>query len=238
MIVLVPALTTIALVDSLSIVPLCIVVLLVLLAGDRPYPRAGAFLAGIFVSYLAAGFAILFGLNALFEQLDAYFTRLWRQPDPEELVLQIIIGVVLVVCAIVMARRRKGQEKPEFSASMSPWRIFLLAAGLNMIGLPGALPYLGAIDLVLRADLPPPAMALALVHYNVVFIIPLAAIVAVRAIWAERSAPIFDAVTRFFDTWGRRLLVALILILGVVLVVDGIGWFVGHPLIPVPPMEP
>ncbi len=120
---------------------------------------------------------------------------------------------------------------------MSPARVFLLAAGLNLLGLPGALPYLGAIDLILRADLPLPTMVLALAYYSVVFIMPLAAIVAVRAVLAERSAPIFDAVNRFFDTWGRRLLVALILILGVLLVVDGVGWFLGHPLIPVAPIE-
>ncbi len=108
MIFLLPALTTIALVDSLSIVPLSIVALLMLLAGSRPYLRTGAFLAGIFVSYLAGGLMILFGLEAVFEELNAYLVRLWHQPEPEELIFQIFIGTVLVICAVLLARRRKN----------------------------------------------------------------------------------------------------------------------------------
>ena len=74
---------------------------------------------------------------------------------------------------------------------------------------------------------------LAFGYYNIVFVTPLVAIVALRLILGERSQRILDAVKRFFDSWGPRLIVALLLVFGVVLLVDGIGWFLGYPLIPV-----
>jgi uncharacterized membrane protein YphA (DoxX/SURF4 family) len=34
-------------------------------------------------------------------------------------------------------------------------------------------------------------------------------------------------------TWGRRVIVVALIVLGLILVVDGVGWFFGKPLIPV-----
>lgn len=42
-----------------------------------------------------------------------------------------------------------------------------------------------------------------------------------------------DAIRRFLDRWGPKLIVGLMVALGTVLIIDGIGWFLGHPLIPV-----
>lgn len=230
---LLAVLASIALVDSLSIVPLCIVFLAVLLGGPKPYLGAASFLAGIYFSYVGAGLLILFGLEAVFDQLDAYLTRLWHQPDPEEIALSIAVGVVLVYAAIRMARRGPADGESRAEVGMPPGKAFMTAVALNLIGLPGAVPYVGAIDQILRADLPVTGMVLSVVFYCTVFVVPLAAVVAVRAILGERSAPVFDAVRRFFDHWGRRLIIALVLVLGLVLIADGIGWFLGTPLIPV-----
>lgn len=37
----------------------------------------------------------------------------------------------------------------------------------------------------------------------------------------------------FFQNWGRRLVIGLFVVLGVVLVADAVGWFLGVPLIPI-----
>jgi hypothetical protein len=41
------------------------------------------------------------------------------------------------------------------------------------------------------------------------------------------------ALKAFFDTWGQRVIAALLTTLGIVLLVDGVGWFLGYPLIPI-----
>ena len=59
--------------------------------------------------------------------------------------------------------------------------------GLTLAGVPGALPYFGAIDQILRADLALLPSLLALLFYNLVFLLPLATIVLVRVLLPKRS---------------------------------------------------
>jgi len=44
---------------------------------------------------------------------------------------------------------------------------------------------------------------------------------------------IFDFIKDLIAKWGRRVIVTLLVILGLAMVLDGIGWFLGMPLIPV-----
>lgn len=116
---------------------------------------------------------------------------------------------------------------------MTAGQAFLAGAGMTIVGLPGAVPYLAAIDLILRSDLTPAEEAIVLLVYNVVFILPLVAIGAVSLALGDRSKRLLDGIRGFFDTWGTRIIVVLMVLLGAVLVVDGVGWFLGTPLIPV-----
>jgi hypothetical protein len=233
MVALLLLLAPIGLLDSTSIIPLCIVPIIALLAGPRPLLGASALILGVFAVYLACGLLVLFGLQSAFDAIDAYVIRLWKDPSTEELVFQIVLG--LVACAfgfrLVANRARGRQEAP--SAAMTPAQAWLAGAGLTIVGLPGAVPYFAAIDLVLRADVALARQLAALVYYNAVFVAPLFAIVALRLVLGGRGDRVLDAVKRFFDTWGHRVIVALLFILGAVLVADGIGWFLGWPLIPV-----
>ena len=110
---------------------------------------------------------------------------------------------------------------------------FVTGTVLTIVGMPGAVPYLAAIDVILRTEVAAGQASVALVFYNVVFLLPLLGIVVLDAALGERSKPILDAVKGFFDRWGRRLIIGLLLALGFVLVVDGIGWFLDSPLLPV-----
>ena len=226
-------LTPIGLLDSTSIIPLCIVLLVMLLAGPNPVVRSCALILGIFVAYLAFGLLVLFGLQTIIDEVEVYIDRLWTNPNLEELILQIIIGMVLCVVAWRMiAKDKKSADKPAPS-SMTAVQAFTSGAVLTIVGLPGAVPYFAAIELTLRAELAMAEEIIALVFYNVVFVLPIAAIVVLRAILGDRSQRLFDRIKVFFDTWGQRVIVALLIVLGVILILDGIGWLVGYPLIPV-----
>ena len=233
MVELLVILTPIGLLDSMSMIPVCIVILVVLLAGPSPLLRSSALIAGVFVTYAASGVLILLGLQSVFDEISEYALRLWKNPETEELIFQVLIGAVL--CAfgarIAMARKRR-KEKP-VASDMTIVQALLAGAGLTIVGLPGAVPYFAAIDLILRTDVSQLQRMLAFAYYNFVFVIPLAAIVALRLLLGERSTGILEAVKRFFESWGQRLIVVLLLMLGVVLAIDGIGWFLGYPLIPV-----
>ncbi len=226
-------LTPIALLDSASIVPICIVILVVLLAGPHPVFRSCSLIFGIFAAYLTCGLLILLGLESVLEEISAYTLRLWKNPETEEIILQILIGSVLCGLAVRMARSpKKRAEKPK-SSGMTAAQAFAAGAALTVVGLPGAVPYLAAIDLILREDLDLASQLMVLGYYNAVFVAPLGGIVALRVAFGDRSQDILDGMRRFFETWGQRVVVVLFLVLGFILVVDGLGWLLGYPLIPV-----
>ncbi len=233
MISLLLVLAGIALVDATSIVPIGIVPLAALLGGPRPVLGAVAFLAGIFAVYLLCGVVILLGLNVLVDAIGPTFARLWNEPLAVELAIQIVLGVVLVVFGWRLARRRGERAATEPAGPVAPGRAFSLGAVLTLVGMPGAVPYFGAIDQVLRADLSPTGTATALVVYNVVFLVPLASLLLVRVAVPTRSEAIFAGVAAVAERGGRALIVALLALLGLVLAADGVGWFLGSPLLPV-----
>ena len=226
-------LTPISLVDSTSIIPLSILPLIILLSGSRPVLGSVAFLTGIFATYLILGILIALGLSSMFDQINVYLTQIWKHPDTLDLITQIIIGVILLVFGFRRPRARDSRGDSGISESITPPKAFIIAAGLVIIGMPGALPYLAAIDQLLRADLTRFEVVLALLYYNVLFISPLSVLVFIRVLFPNQSDSIFDFIKDLITKWGRRVIVTLLVILGLVMVVDGIGWFLGIPLIPV-----
>ncbi|MEM7173019.1 MAG: GAP family protein [Pseudomonadota bacterium] len=234
---LVLIITPIALLDSTSIIPLCIVLLVILLSGPAPLGRSGAFLTGIFVTYLICGLLILFGLQSVFDAVNDYALEVWKNPNREELIFQLVVGLVLLFFGFrkMRGRKRESSETPTAPETdgMTAIQAFLSGAGLTIVGMPGAVPYLAAIDLVLRSDVTRNQEITALVLYNIAFVVPLAAIVALRLALGERGQEPLDRVRGFFERWGRRIVIALMLALGAILVADAIGWFLGTPLIPV-----
>ena len=228
---LLTVLTPIGLLDSTSIIPFCIVFLVVLLAGQSPVLRSFALILGVLVAYFVCGLLILLGLQSAFEEINAYTLRLWEAPETEELIVQVLLGIVLCAFGLrITTGRRKRAEKP-VASNMTARQALLAGAGLMIVGLPGAVPYFAAIDLILRADLALLPRILVLGYYNIVFVAPLAAIVALRLVLGDRSQGVLEAVKRFFDRWGQRVIVILLMTLGTILIVDGVGWFFGYPLI-------
>lgn len=226
-------LAPIGLLDSTSMLPLAVVPLSIALATKRPLLVAGGFLSGIFVVYTAGGLLFLLGVGAIFEALAPKLERWWHQPNTPELILQIVVGLVLLgfFWKLANARQDRPDKRPE--ADVSPGEAFAFGAGLTLVGLPGAFPYIGAVDQILRADLGPSRAVLAVLFYNVVFLVPLGTLLIVRLVLRERAEPIFAWVVSFTERWGRRLVLVILLVVGAVLVADAIGWLLGRPLLPV-----
>jgi len=76
-------------------------------------------------------------------------------------------------------------------------------------------------------------MANALVFYNLVFLAPFILLVALRFVFPNQALAILGKVNTIFTTWGGWVIGVSMIVLGVILVGDGIGFFFGKPLIPV-----
>lgn len=223
----------IALLDSTSIIPLCIVVLVMLLAGPNPVARSAAHILGVYLVYFACGLLIMLGLQSAFDQINTYALRLWKFPETGELIGQILIGGLLLAFGLRIARGSEAQAEKALTGSMTALQALIAGGGLTIVGFPGAVPYFAAIDLALRADVSLQERILALGIYNLFFVLPLGLVVMLRLVLGERSKAPLEAVKGFFDRWGQRVIVVLFMVLGAVLLVDGIGWLLGYPLIPV-----
>ena len=228
---LILVLTPIALADSLSVIPMCIVPLSLVLSSRRPLLGSTALIAGIVLPYYALGVMLVMGLGKAFSGLEVW---LKTPPDTIDLVLQLILGAVLLGFGMRLAEARQkhaGARRP--SEGMTPGQAFTFGFGFTVLGAWGAFPYFAAIDQMLKADLSFGQVLLVLAIYSAVFVSILVALVVLHFALGARADAIFASVQQLSERWGRRLAIVILLGLGAFLVADGVGWFMGAPLIPI-----
>ncbi len=230
---LLAVLGSIALLDSTSMLPLAIPVLIALLAGPRPYLASAAYLGGILAVYLPAGVALALGIDAILDRVQPEIERFLTQPTTLHALLQVAVGAAMVAFAWKLAGARESRGEAGADEGLSPGGAFALGAGSTALGMPGAFPYVAAIDRLLLADPSASGAALALLYYNAVFLAPLAAIPLARALAGERADRVLRRLAPLVDRWGRRLVIAVLLAIGLVGVADGVGLLLGHPLLPI-----
>jgi len=234
MISLLYSLTPISLIDSLSLLPFAVVVLAVLLSGPKPYLSSASFLLGVVLSYFAAGVLIVFGLGELLQGVTGGIVHWFNNPSAIDYVLSLVVGVALILLGYRWAiARRKRAERKQVSAGMTPSSAFVMGAGATIAGIWGALPYFAAIDQIMKADVSYAEGVIALAYYNVVFVSLAVALLLIRAVAGQRADGLFNAVTHLFEVWGKRVLISLMIVLGSIMLADGVGWLFGHPVIPV-----
>ncbi len=230
---LLPVLAAISLLDSTSMIPICAVPLAATLGGSRPVLGAAGFLSGVLLVYAGTGLVLLIGFDILFDALGPIVSRWWNRPNTPELLLQLAVGSVMLGFSWRLAMARQSRAQPDAPGALPPGRAFALGVSLTMVGMPGAFPYFGAIDQILRADLGHASNGLALLFYNLIFLTPLATLWLVRLLLPARSELIFRQVAALADRWGRHLIVAVLVALGAVFVADAIAWLLGYPILSV-----
>ncbi|MGI9264082.1 MAG: GAP family protein [Gammaproteobacteria bacterium] len=225
-------LTPIALLNSIAKLPGGLAGVVTSLATPKPFLTASAYIFGKFVPFFVVGLLIAIGLDAAFDQTRSWARDIWQDPTGFIVVLQLVIGAAMVIVGYRFSRASHYQNHSKTAVQMTPIGAFSIGAGMTLIGLPGALFYFAAIDLILRAELPVPGIVKAILFYNLVYLSPLMLVVLSRRLFGEHVEPLFRAIAGFFDRWGTRLVFFGLLGLGALLVADAIGWFFDLPLLP------
>jgi len=190
----------------------------------NPYRNVALFLLGWFVAYLVAGIVLAIGLDAIVDRL--------QNPKTIDYVIQLGIGIALL-CVAFQAFTSKGEKpKREFKepSKISPVFCFLFGAQINIVSMPFAIPYFGALDQIMKADLSLGASLSVLVLYNVLYVLPFALLVLVRWIYREKGDLLLQKVNTFMEKMSACIMPVLLVVLGIALLVDGVGYFFGKPL--------
>lgn len=226
-------LTSIALLDSTSMISISIVPIALILGGHKPFASACGFLIGILVAYFASGLLFLYGLDALLERMQPGLMRWWENPSAAQLLAQFIVGIALLVFAHKVGYSRDEPKKNTIQPSLSPSAWFSFGLALTLGGMPGAIPYLGAVEQIIRAQVSNGAGIAALAYYNLVFIVPLILIFLVPRLFPTRSATFFAKLSTFFETYGSTAIAIVLALLGLIFTIDAVSFYFGYPLLPV-----
>ena len=199
-----------------SINPVTIAVAIYLASTPDPQRRLAAYTVGVFTVYLAGGLVLVVGPGVLLRTAT-------QSGDTRAVYLaSLVIGVVVVALAIALwANRRRwtGLELPD--RALKTESSFWLGAAMTALDLPTAFPYFGAIGAIVSSDLALPAQLALLLAFNVLYVLPLVAILLARSLFGVRAEA---ALARARDAVERLAPVVLSLLtfaLGVVLVVHG-----------------
>jgi cytochrome c biogenesis protein CcdA len=180
--------------------------------------QLAGFTLGVFVVSLAGGLALLLGPGQLL--LDAL-------PHPgRELkhVIQLVGGVVLVGlgAAFWLGRHRIAARMASAGSANANRGAFALGAGIMAVELPTAVPYYAVIGAILATPRSLTVRIAYVVLYNVAFVAPLLALLAVRRFAGEGTEARLDAIGTWLRERGPAVLAMLLAVLGVVVATFGI----------------
>jgi cytochrome c biogenesis protein CcdA len=208
---------------------------LILGSKNRPVLSGAMYVAGTFAVYMALSLAFVLGLGAAFEKMASSagggaLDRL-RNPENIDYTISLIIGLLLLLAAWHFSK--PPQPKPDkTSKGFTPRGAFILGAASNAIVGPGILPSFAAWNQIMKSPYSAATCLVLLIIYNFLVVSPLVFLVVLRATNKEKADRVFAAISRFFAVWGRRTLVFLFALLGIVMIADAIGFYLGHPLLP------
>lgn len=217
---LVVGLLGVAIVDSLN--PSALVVTTLLLAGQNPYRRALAYVAGISLTYFCVGVAVLVGAgDVLTSAVEAL-----RQPRIG-FGIEAVLGALLVV--VGLRKPRSSELRPPRLRGSSVPAAFVTGVTVTAVESTTALPYVGALTALARANLSLASTLFALALYNVVFVLPPLALVALQAVRPGRAEAFIDGVRRRIKALDTRVTRAVIAAIGLLMLADAAYFFTtGH----------
>lgn len=215
---LLPAIVGLAVVDSINPSALLATIVL-LLRGRAARPLVAVYVAAVLVTYFAIGLVLTLGLGltpqAVIESDAAYLA-------------QGILGAAMLAYAVLTpgrARRPDPATSPKLPAVRRPAAVFALGVAVTLLELPTALPYLGAVGAITRADLAVGDWLPLLVTYNLIFVLPPLALLATHVALGDRATTLLGRLRTRLGGAAREGLLWLLGLVGFFLLTDALDHF-------------
>jgi cytochrome c biogenesis protein CcdA len=211
---------SIGLADSLN--PSTIVPALYLATGEHPRQRVIQFTVGVFAVYFIGGAAVALGPGELLLSLVPHPSHTTRY------VLEVVAGAAILIGGVFLwfHRTRLGErEPPDISGGgRGTW---LLGATITIVELPTAFPYFAVIAAIVGSGLGPVRQLTLLLVFNVCFVLPLLAIVAVLTFGGERTDRLLASGRDFLQRRWPVVLSVVAVIAGVFVIGLGVTGLTG-----------
>lgn len=214
------AVVAIALPDSLN--PTLIVADLYLALGKHPFWRTLAFTIATFAVTLAGGLVVALGLG------DLILSLLPKLSHTVKWDVLTAVGILLVGGGVVIWWRRDSLADREPPSRRPPTdgatggSALVMGAGIGGVEFLTAFPYFAAIAMVLGSSVSGASKLFLLVLYNVIYVLPLIAIVVACGVMGEeggrRLAPVGDWIAMRWPI----VVAPLIALVGIALTVYGV----------------
>jgi cytochrome c biogenesis protein CcdA len=172
--------------------------------------QVAEFAAGVFAVNFVGGALIALGPGRLL------FSLLPHPGAAAKHRLELIAGGVMIVVGIVLiaSRARLRERKPPQPAKKGRSGL-ALGAAITAVELPTAFPYFAAIAAIVGSDANVPEELLLLALFNVAFLAPVLAILAVLAVAGERAEPLLDRLGDALQRHWPTIVGVLLIIVGV-----------------------
>jgi small neutral amino acid transporter SnatA (MarC family) len=206
--------------------PVLLAAVVFALGSKRPLLNANAVLFGWLTLYFIAGIILALGLESISEFL--------ANPRPIDFYIETVVGMLLVWLALRCFKKedpRKKEKELGDADNLKTSSAFWIGASINLFGLPFAIPYFAAIDQILKTDMEWFPAVIALLIYNLLYILPFGLLIVVRYFYKEKSDQLFALINEKMEKVGNIILPLLLFLIGGALLADAIKYFItGEPL--------
>ncbi len=219
------ALPLLALADSTSIGTLVIPVLLLLAPGRPSVGRMIAYLCVVAGLYFVIGLVLLKVADAAAAALES------PQAVVVGIVLEALVGVLFIAFAIWRSRvpkrstsERVGNWRERALDPQAPLRPLVgLAVSAVAIEAASMLPYIGAIALISRTELPLAAAALIVAGYCLLMVTPALVLIGLRQAGSARLDPLLQRISRWSNkSTGSPVILWAAGLVGIALIIDAL----------------
>jgi cytochrome c biogenesis protein CcdA len=206
--------------------PVLLGALIYTLGSSRPLLLSSSLLLGHTATYLGAGIVLALGIDSIADRL--------ANPKPVDFAVEAVAGLALLAIGIAMARGRKAEERrgEEEMQELGLPGAFATGSIINLIGIPFAVPYFGAIAQMLKADLSVTGTLALLAAYNALYALPFAVVIGARAVFGERADGPLRRLNAAMERGSAVLVPLLLLAIGAFFLADA-AWYLlrGEPLV-------
>jgi cytochrome c biogenesis protein CcdA len=155
----------------------------------------------VFGAYMAGGLVLVLGPGPLL------ISALEHLQGSVAHGVEVGVGLAALIFAAALLRSRQRESWHRHRhRSFTPASALVLGAGIMVIELPTALLYFGAISAMLAGHASVPLQITLLFVYNVLFVAPLIALLAIRSVAGDRADTWLKSAERWLQRLGQLVL--------------------------------